>query len=263
MPLDQDQPDERDELHAQGAIEDDAAELTDGESPDVAPEPQRARPAPPIGRGTSHAPLKEVRERRVTQVFTLLVGGRQRWEIAADIKVTQAKEIADRAAARAAAVAAGSATPDADALARVPPVWGDQPIPLRTQDDYVRRAKVLLSAQSDEFAKQRRQQLALQVARINATYGAAMAAGKHYAALKATELLIELLDLKGHAKQAALEASLAGKPSEGESDEPRLLPTDPESRANAFAALVSQSVAADPTLREQLAALVPKPSVMP
>lgn len=247
-----DQPD--DELRAQGAIEDD-----DGGA--VAESP--ARPAPPIGRGSPHWPVKAVRERRVTHVFGLLVAGRQRWEITADIATAQAEETEARARAHDAAVAAGSANPEADALVKVPLIWGSVPIPMRTQDDYTRRAKAILSAQSGEFVKQRAQQLALAIARINETYNAAQKAGKHYAALKASELLIELLDLKGHAKQAVLEASLAGKAGPEDTDEPRLLPTDPESRASAFAALVSQSIAADPTLREQLAELAPRHSVMP
>jgi hypothetical protein len=246
-----------DELPAQGAIADDDS----GGEPGTT-----TRSAPPIGRGSPHWPTKAVRERRVTHVFGLLVAGRQRWQITEDIATAQAEETAARAAARETASAAGSANPDVDALAKVPLVWGPEPIPARTLDDYVRRAKAILKTQSGEFVSQRAQALAVAIARINETYDAATKAGRHYAALKANELLIELLDLRGYAKTAALTAELPTKePGAGEegSDEPRLLPTDPTARASAFADLVAQSVKADPTLREELASLVPRTTVMP
>jgi hypothetical protein len=260
--------DERDD---EGGEEAEALPVEDEPGDGDAVTTPRARPAPPIGKGGPGWPNKIVRERRVTEIFALYVAGLQRWDILAAVAAAQAKEQAERATARDVAIAAGSAEPDVEALRAVPLLWGDAPIPTRTLDDYLKRARALLDGQSKEFAKQRARRLAVQVARIDATYAAATVGGKHYAALKAVELLSELLDLKGFAKQSALDASLAATRRDGgaaataedEESDPRQLPTDPASRADAFADLVRQSIAADPGLRAELSTFAPRTTVMP
>lgn len=222
-----------------------------------AEEPTR-RNTPPVG-PKARASNKAVVEQRVTAVFVLVVSGLQTWEVRRSVAKQQARERRKRDEARAAAVTRGDDDPDAAAVLAVPIVWGPEPIPDRTLDRYIARARTLLEDQAAQFAGQRNRELAAQKTRLDNLFRAAVKNGKLYAALKASELMIELFGLKEHAR--ALQ--LATTTEDGRADGPTLLPTDPQARLAAFGNLMAEAVKASPDLRTELSALAPRTPVMP
>lgn len=214
--------------------------------PDGTPREDAEAAAKPRRRGnggaSKHAASPQlIVERRVTAVFSAVVAGLQTWEIQRAVAEMQEKEQRARAKAREMAKAQGKEHPDVEALLTVPLVWGDDPIPKRTFEGYLTKARRLLDAQAGQFAAQRSRILATQAARLDSVYAKAINGGKLYAALKAAELTIDLFGLRDHARSLTLVAGPAGDPDaaeSGDSPDGRAIPSTPEARARAFGELL-------------------------
>jgi hypothetical protein len=110
-----------------------------------APKPRRRPPA--AGKGIIPAP-SHVIEKRVAAVARALVDGLGRAAILQAVAADQRKELIARARARAAGT-----TDERELSALVPVVWGDEPIPQRTIEHYMSRARGILSDEGKQVSK--------------------------------------------------------------------------------------------------------------
>lgn len=205
------------------------------------------RPAPPKGRGGQTSQL--VVERRLAQVYTAMVRGITRAGITQAVAEAQQKEQSDRTAYLA-------ASPDQRALnakLREPVlVWGDQPVPTRTLDNYIRRAKDKLAEEAKQLSKDKTTIIGTQYARYNEVYALAMREKKLFAALRAIEGIRAMLGLDEALKLLLITHSTAAGAGVEVNDLD--LPKGADDRAREFAGLLSEAMGADPTLRAALAA---------
>jgi hypothetical protein len=188
------------------------------------------------------APPAHVVQVRVATIARALVDGLGRAAIVQSVAKGQIKEAAERAKARAA-----GADDEREVAALVPYVWGDKPLPLRTVDMYIARAKDMLSNEGARVVKHRDYVLAIQLARMNETYMAAFKAGRYHTCLGVIKEVNKLFGLYEAVKLMLLADARAAS-GDRESRAGVNLTTD-EGRAHALARVVEQASQTDPKVR--------------
>lgn len=159
-----------------GIIPPDGSQYPDDDAALANNVPTRRRP-PAAGKRTASPPAHVV-QLRVSTVARGLVDGMGRSATMQAIAKAQGAEAAARQRARTA-----GAVDDVELNGLVPYVWGDVPIPERTVDSYIARAKGMLADEGKRVSRQREFVLALQLARLNETYMAAFQAKRFHTCL--------------------------------------------------------------------------------
>lgn len=138
---------------------------------------------PPVGAGFGVPQI--VVEQRCLHVLQLVVAGSRRAQIVRSVAGAQGREKTERAKATAAG----------KPIDAVPYVWGDEPIPERTLDRYIARAKAQLRVDAAALPKSGTYVLGLQWARINQLYNEALAAQRWYVCVKLIEIVNSMFGL--------------------------------------------------------------------
>jgi hypothetical protein len=152
------------------------------------PDSRPRRRPPAAGRGIVPASATTIHA-RVATVQRQLIEGRTR---AVVIQAT-AKAQREEAAARAKALAEG-ATPDT-VSALVPFVWGDAPIPDRTLDLYIRKAKIKTADDGRTVTRAKEFVLGVQLQRLNDLYCLAVEAKRYAVALSVVQEINRMFGL--------------------------------------------------------------------
>lgn len=141
---------------------------------------------------------------RIAAIATLLVRGSTTAEVRRVVAKAQGEEADERRKAYADASRKNPALKggalDTLAESRVPLVWGDDPIPDRTVDRYIKAAKEKLSDDGLGCIENLEQEIGLQYSRGLALFHAAFRDKRYHAAHQAWQGLNELLGAKDAAK---------------------------------------------------------------
>jgi hypothetical protein len=215
---------------------------TEPESPitpdPTAPKPRRRPPA--AGRGIAPAPTHVI-EKRVATIARALVDGLGRAAIVQAVARDQQRERVERGKARLA-----GATDERELNALVPFVWGDEPIPQRTIEHYMSRARGILSDEGKQVSRQREYVLAIQLARLNETYMAAFQAKRFHTCLGVLKEINQMFSMRDAIKTLLMAEARAQSDAEQEKSG-KSLRTE-EARAATLSTLIQRASAKDPAL---------------
>lgn len=188
-------------------------------------------------------------ELRVSTVARAIVDGLGRAGIHQATSKAQQKEAADREKARQVALKGGiePAEAEADARRAVPILWGDEPIPERTLDSYIKRAKDAIGDEGKRLSRHRDYVLGMQLARCNEVYQAAFKKERYSVCVQIIREVNEMFGTKEAIKLLILNAPGADAAAAAKEGDPQNLSTD-EGRGRAFAKLIQTATRSDPTL---------------
>jgi hypothetical protein len=222
-------------------------ESDEGQQADETPtKPPRKPPA--AGRGTK-APAHVI-QLRVATIARALVDGLGRAAILQAIAKAQVEEAARRVKARN-AISARSPSARIDPVeltALVPFVWGDEPVPERTIDFYIARAKATLADEGLRVVQHREYVLALNLARLNETYKAAFEAKRFHTCVTVVKEINAMFGMS----EAIRTMLVAEARAQSDAEMPSSLHND-ETKASVMVALIKKASVRDPSLHDVFA----------
>lgn len=208
---------------------DDVSQNPDDAVADSDTKPTRRRP-PSAGKVSNRAPV-HVLQLRIARVATLMVRGLGRSLILQVIARDQREE----AQTRSAALASGSDRAEAETLA--PVVWGDVPVPERTVDTYIQRAKIILGAEAKTtVVKHREYAAAVVLARYGDLYALAIEQKKLSVARNVLVDLSRILGVRDIVTMMQMADATAQSQAEREKSSDNL--STEQGRANSLASLL-------------------------
>lgn len=160
----------------------------------------------------------------------------------------QLDEAAKRARARAMMLEASGQVLPEELAALVPIVWGDVPMPERTIDSYLARAKDTLADEGKRVSRHREYVLALQLARLNEVYRAAFDAGRFHVALGAVKEINSMFGMPDAIKTMLLQEAR----EQSDAAQAGGLRTE-ENKLSAMSALMKKAAAKDPSMSKVFA----------
>jgi hypothetical protein len=196
------------------------------------PRPAKRSLPPAAGKGL-RAPTTHTVHLRTAAVAQAMVRGMGRSAILQMVAEQQKKEMIE-------------CDNGGSALSRAPHVWGDKPIPERTIDMYIRRAKDALAEEGVRLTRQREYVLAMQLARYNEIYRFAMAAERFSSCVRVLERIDRLFGLEETIKVMILQelpTRASADEQEGRDDL-----SNEEGRSAALSRLIQKAITRDPHL---------------
>ena len=200
---------------------------------------------PPAARQHFPKPSPQVVTLRVAFVARTLTQG----ATTAVVRQVIAKEQGREAKARHAYRQAGADEPET--IREHPVLWGDTPIPDRTVDAYIARAKALLAQEGTKLTKQREYILGRQLSRIDELYAAAFSAGRYYVCVQLIEVVNRMFGLEEAVRILLLGAGNQEAAQQAADDLGSF--STPEGKARRMAELMGRAVGNNPALADILA----------